>query len=68
MAEQSLPHRVAIANTARARVAVEIAIVVVVVVVVVGVVVVEGADSKESEMCLARRSSWLGSRTIQKNY
>ena len=43
-----------------------IAIVVVDVVVVVVAVVVGGADSKESEMYLAKRSSWLGSRTIRR--
>ena len=68
MAEQNRPHRVAIANREKAKVAVGIAIVVVDVVVVVGAVVVGGADSKESEMYLAKRSSWPGSRTVQKNY
>ncbi|MAR45761.1 MAG: hypothetical protein CME03_06515 [Gemmatimonadaceae bacterium] len=58
----------AIASRERAKVAVGIAIVVVVAVVAVVAVVVGGADSKGSEMYLAKRSSWLGSRTIQKNY
>ncbi len=68
MAEQNRPHRVAIANREKAKAAVGIAIVAEVAVGVVVVVAAGGADSKESEMYPAKRSLWLGFRTIQKNY